>query len=85
MIALTRALAEKTAASGINVHCVVPGYIKTVRPSEIQKQYDAELARDIPAGHLGELEDITNAIHFLASDASKYLTGQVLKCTGGLN
>ncbi|MBU2551947.1 MAG: SDR family oxidoreductase [Proteobacteria bacterium] len=85
VIALTRALAEKTAGSGVNVHCIVPGYIKTARPSEIQKQYETELVREIPAGHLGELEDITNAIHFLASDTSKYLTGHILKCTGGLD
>jgi 3-oxoacyl-[acyl-carrier protein] reductase len=38
---------------------------------------------EIPAGRMGELTDITEAVSFLAGDSSKYLTGQVLKCNGG--
>jgi 3-oxoacyl-[acyl-carrier protein] reductase len=83
VIALTHACANDSARFHINVNCIVPGFIRAVRPSEIQKELAEKLLAEIPAGRMGELTDITEAVSFLAGDSSKYLTGQVLKCSGG--
>lgn len=83
VIALTRACAKEMARFRINVNCIVPGFIRTVRPSKIQRELAREIEGVIPAGHMGELGDITDTAFFLASDASNYLTGQVLYCGGG--
>ncbi len=83
VIALTRACAKDVARFHVNVNCIVPGFIRTIRPSRIQKEMADSLAREIPAGRMGELTDVTEAVSFLAGDSSKYLTGQVLKCNGG--
>jgi len=83
VIALTRACAKDMARFRINVNCIVPGFIRTVRPSKIQRELARGLESVIPAGYMGELGDITDTAFFLAGDASKYLTGQVLHCTGG--
>ncbi len=83
MVALTHACANDSVRFHINVNCIVPGFIRTVRPSEIQKELAEKLLAEIPAGRMGELTDITEAVSFLAGDSSKYLTGQVLKCSGG--
>ena len=71
------------AKSHVNVNCIVPGFIKTIRPSKIQKELADRLVKEIPAGSMGELTDVTEAVLFLAGDSSKYITGQVLKCNGG--
>jgi 3-oxoacyl-[acyl-carrier protein] reductase len=83
VIALTHAAANDSARFHVNVNCIVPGFIRTVRPSKIQKELTESLLAEIPAGRMGELTDITEAVSFLAGDSSKYLTGQVLKCSGG--
>jgi AcrR family transcriptional regulator/NAD(P)-dependent dehydrogenase (short-subunit alcohol dehydrogenase family) len=83
VIALTLACAKDTARFHVNVNCIVPGFIRAIRPSKIQKELAEELLGEIPAGRMGELTDITEAVSFLAGDSSKYLTGQVLKCNGG--
>jgi len=83
VMALTHASAKDMARFHVNVNCIVPGYIKTIRPSRIQKELADRLVKEIPAQRIGELTDVTEAVSFLAGDASKYVTGQVLKCTGG--
>lgn len=81
--ALTRDLAVQVSQSGVNVNCLVPGYIRTIRPSILEQKLAVELASAIPMGYMGEMQDITDAILFLSSDASKYVTGQEIKINGG--
>ncbi|HSO19562.1 MAG TPA: SDR family oxidoreductase [Desulfosarcina sp.] len=83
-VALSRAMSCELAGCGVNVNCIVPGYIRAVRPLKIEKTFKHELAREIPSGRLGEIYDVTDAMLFLIGDASKYLTGQTLNVTGGL-
>jgi 3-oxoacyl-[acyl-carrier protein] reductase len=83
VVALTHASANESARFHVNVNCIVPGFIRSVRPSKIQRELADKLLGEIPAGRMGELTDITEAVSFLAGDSSKYLTGQVLKCNGG--
>jgi len=84
-IALTQALANRLAASRINVNCIVPGYIGGVKYSGTASGKISEVIDHIPMGCLGEVPDIVETAYFLISDSSKYLTGQVLEIAGGIN
>ncbi|WP_319521463.1 SDR family oxidoreductase [uncultured Desulfosarcina sp.] len=83
-MALSSAMSAKLAAAGVNVNCIVPGFIRAVRPLKIEKALKHEVIDEIPSGRLGEIYDVTDAILFLIGDASKYLTGQTLNISGGL-
>ena len=81
--ALCRAVAEETAAFAVNVNCLIPGYIRADRPTRIEKALKDEIVGTIPAGRMGEVADIAESAVFLITDAAKYLTGQILKVSGG--
>lgn len=84
-VALTKILAKRMAAAKINVNCIIPGFIVSTKPSEIQKDMTSQLIGDIPMGELGEISDVLDALYFLLSDGSKYITGQVLNVAGGMD
>ncbi|MFP4573654.1 MAG: SDR family oxidoreductase [Desulfobacterales bacterium] len=81
--ALTQSLSKQLAPSNVNVNCIVPGYIRGIRPFKIEKAMRRELLQSTPSGRLGEVFDVAEAVFFLLQDGSKYLTGQVLHVTGG--
>lgn len=82
---LCQGLVRKRARSRLTVNCVVPGFLRTVRPSPLERQMAVELETKIPLGRLGEISDLTDVICFLASAASEYITGQTLTVAGGAN
>ncbi|MEW6265055.1 MAG: SDR family oxidoreductase [Thermodesulfobacteriota bacterium] len=84
ILALARTSARTLASSGLRINCVVPGFLKMSRPSKVEKKSAAEILKGIPIGRLGEISDVTNAVLFLATDKSKYITGQALSVAGGL-
>src|SRR5438270_908528 len=67
----------------VTVNAVAPGVVQTPMHGEIKPEVMAEYLKQIPVGRLGKPEDIANAILFLASDETGYITGQVLPVTGG--
>ena len=88
VVGLVRGLAVELARDGIKVNGIAPGYIRTAQalseehslgPKGLEKA-----AEFIPMGRIGEPEDIADVILFLASDAARYLTGQVVVVDGGL-
>jgi 3-oxoacyl-[acyl-carrier protein] reductase len=83
VIGMTRVLAKELARRGITVNAVAPGVIQTPMLGEIKPEVTAEYVKQIPAGRLGKPEDVANAVLFLASAESEYITGQVLPVTGG--
>jgi NAD(P)-dependent dehydrogenase (short-subunit alcohol dehydrogenase family)/AcrR family transcriptional regulator len=84
-ITLTQTMAKIMAPSRVTVNCIIPGFIRTIRPSMIEKDLGVELMGEIPLGYLGEISNVLTAVSFLISDSSEYLTGQVLEVAGGIN
>jgi len=81
---LTRSLANEVAARNVTVNCVSPGFINTKMLESIDQNKLENMTKNIPCGRIGEPEDIANAVFFLASEESSYITGQVLHVNGGL-
>jgi 2-hydroxycyclohexanecarboxyl-CoA dehydrogenase len=86
VISFTKSLARETAASGVLVNAVSPGPVNTPplqRLFERQPQFATKLTADIPMGRVAEADEVAAAVAFLASDDSRYMTGQVLSVNGG--
>jgi 3-oxoacyl-[acyl-carrier protein] reductase len=88
VVGLVRGLAVELARDGIRVNGIAPGYIRTAQALSEEHSLGPEglerAAEFIPMGRVGEPEDIADVIVFLASDAARYLTGQVIVVDGGL-
>jgi 3-oxoacyl-[acyl-carrier protein] reductase len=85
VIGFTKALAKELAKRKITVNSIVPGFIKTEMTDNIPFIRKIIIGKMIPLKDLGEPEDIANAVVFLASPKSRYITGESLHVTGGLN
>ena len=83
IISLSQTLSKRLGSDRINLNCVVPGLIDDYRPSPFEKEKLSELINRVPFGHFGQISDVLEAIYFFLSDASKYVTGQVLEVGGG--
>jgi 3-oxoacyl-[acyl-carrier protein] reductase len=83
VIGLTRVLAKELARRGISVNAVAPGVVETQMMADIREEMRAEYIKQIPIGRFAKPADIANAVLFLASEESGYITGQVLPITGG--
>ena len=83
--ALTRSLAKELGSRNITVNAVAPGFIDTAMTEELSEQAKEALLGQIAVGRLGTVEDVAQAVRFLASDAAAYITGQVLHVNGGLD
>ncbi len=84
MIGMSKSLAAEVASRGITVNCVAPGFIQTAMTDELNDSQKEALLKNIPAGTLGQSEDIAAAVNYLASDEARYVTGQTLHVNGGM-
>lgn len=84
VIGLTKTSAKEFASRGIRVNAVAPGFIRTAMTDKLTEDQRAKMAALIPLGSLGTPEDVADAVAFLASDASRYITGQVVNVCGGM-
>jgi 3-oxoacyl-[acyl-carrier protein] reductase len=84
VIGFTKTVAREFAQRGINVNAIAPGYIETPMTDILPEKTKEELKRLIPMDRLGRLEDVAEAVLFLVSEASSYITGQVLNVNGGI-
>lgn len=84
LIGVTKSMAQETAGRGVRVNALAPGYIVTDMTDAIPASAKEKLMDHIPMKRLGRVEDIAAAALFLASDASSYITGQVLAVDGGM-
>jgi 3-oxoacyl-[acyl-carrier protein] reductase len=83
VIALTKVLAKELARRQITANAIAPGVIQTSMIGDIKPDVMEGYLKQIPIGRLGKPEDVANAVLFLASEESGYITGQVLPVTGG--
>jgi NAD(P)-dependent dehydrogenase (short-subunit alcohol dehydrogenase family) len=84
VVGLTQALGLELARYGINVNCVAPGLIDTPKARTLDEKTRERLVKITPMRRLGEIIDIANAVLFLASDESKYITRQTIHVSGGM-
>ncbi|WP_028611073.1 3-oxoacyl-[acyl-carrier-protein] reductase [Paenibacillus harenae] len=84
VIGLTKASARELASRGITVNCVAPGFIQTDMTDKLPEEMRQSLSGQIPLARLGDPGDIANAVRFLASGASAYMTGQTIHVDGGM-
>lgn len=83
VLGFTKALARETAAKGITVNAVAPGYIATEMVRAVPENVLEKIISGIPVGRLGEPEEIARAVLFLAGEESGFITGETLSINGG--
>ena len=84
LIGLTKSLARECAGRGVRVNAVAPGYIVSDMTAAMPKDAQEKLLEQIPLKRPGQGEDIAQAVLFLSSQMSSYITGQVIAVDGGM-
>lgn len=84
VIGVTKSSAKELGSRSIRVNAVAPGYIVTPMTHKLDEKARTALIEAIPTKQLGQPEDVANAVLFLASDLSSYITGEVLRVDGGM-
>ena len=84
IIGLTKATAKEVGTRGITVNAIAPGFITTDMTAQISEDNQKQLLELIPLREFGHPEDVADAACFLASDAARYITGQILQVDGGM-
>lgn len=84
LIGMTKSIAKELATRGIRCNAVTPGFIQTDMTEALTETQKAAILQGIPLGSLGSPEDVAECVSFLASDRSRYITGQVIGVNGGL-
>ncbi|WP_067733152.1 3-oxoacyl-[acyl-carrier-protein] reductase [Novosphingobium naphthalenivorans] len=82
--AMSKSLAQELATRNVTVNCVAPGFIRTAMTDVLPDAQKEALNAKIPAGRMGEGEDIAAATVFLASKEAGYITGQTIHVNGGM-
>lgn len=83
MHGFTKALAQETAAKGITVNTISPGYIGTEMVMAIKQEVRDQIVAGIPVGRLGKPEEIARLVSYLASDDAAFITGANIAINGG--
>ncbi|AMU99430.1 3-oxoacyl-ACP reductase FabG [Xanthomonas citri] len=84
IIAFSKSLAKEIGSRGVTVNVVAPGFIDTDMTKALPDEARTALLQQIALGHLGEPEDIANAVAFLAGPTARYITGETLHVNGGM-
>jgi 3-oxoacyl-[acyl-carrier protein] reductase len=84
LIGLTKSLARECAGRNVRVNAVAPGYIASDMTAAMPEEAREKTLAQIPLKRQGKPEDVAAAVLFLASEASSYITGQVIAVDGGM-
>lgn len=84
IIGFTKALAQELGPSGIRVNCVSPGVIDTEMNASLTEDDLSALIESTPLSRIGTVKDVAEAVVYLASEKSAFITGQVLSVNGGI-
>lgn len=82
-VSFTKTLAREVGSDGIRVNCVSPGTVRTPAVEEWVRKHEETIAESYALKRIGEPEDVANVVAFLASDASSWVTGEVVHVDGG--
>jgi 3-oxoacyl-[acyl-carrier protein] reductase len=84
LIGLTMSFAKEMGARGVRCNAIAPGFIVTDMTDKLNDTIKESIISSVTLGRMGTADEIANAALFLASDMSSYITGEVLKVTGGM-
>ena len=84
VIAMSKCWAKEFGGRNVRANCVAPGFIQTPMTDVLSEDTIKGMLDATPLGRLGRVEDIANAVLFLASDESSFITGEVISVSGGL-
>jgi len=84
MVGMSKSLAAEVASRGVTVNCIAPGFITTPMTDALSDPQKEKLLGAIPAGRMGEIDEIAAATVYLASPEAGYVTGQTLHVNGGM-
>jgi 3-oxoacyl-[acyl-carrier protein] reductase len=84
VISFSKTVAKELASRNVRCNAVAPGFIRTAMTDALDDEVQTKMKELIPLSRFGEPEDVANVVLFLASDASAYVTGQVLSTCGGM-
>lgn len=84
IIGFTKSVAREVAQRNITANAVAPGYVETELTGVLSEEIKEQIRAQIPAGRIGEPEEIADAVAFLAGEGASYLTGQTITVDGGM-
>jgi len=84
IIGITKSVAKELASRNVNVNAIAPGFIETDMTAKLPDNVKAQMLSLIPLNRFGKANDVAELAMFLASEASSYITGQVIKIDGGM-
>jgi 3-oxoacyl-[acyl-carrier protein] reductase len=84
LLGFTKSFAKELASKGVRCNAICPGFIKTDMTEELDDKVKEAYLSSIPVSRFGETEEISNLVSFLLSQASSYITGEIIKIDGGL-
>ena len=84
IVGFSKSLAREVGSRGITVNCVAPGFIETDMTRALAGEQVKKLVENVPLGRLGRVEDVAQAVLFLCSPASGYITGATIHVNGGM-
>jgi len=84
VISFSKTVAKELASRNVRCNAVAPGFIRTAMTDALDEEVQNKMKELIPLSRFGEPEDVANVVLFLVSDASAYVTGQVISTCGGM-
>ena len=84
IIGFTRTVAKEVGSRGIQVNAVAPGFIETAMTDSFKPELKDTVIKQIPAGRLGQPDDVARVVTFLCSSSADYVTGQTITVDGGM-
>ncbi len=84
MVGMSKSIAYEVASRGITVNCVAPGFITTAMTDKLNDEQKSGILAQVPAGRMGDAEEIAAAVLYLSSPEAAYVTGTTLHVNGGM-
>lgn len=84
LIGMTKSIAAEAAKRGVRCNAIAPGYIQSEMTDILKEDVKKAILDKVPMGTMGTTEDVANAVLFLASDLSSYITGKTITVDGGM-